>query len=103
MMGGIYMQKDSLLKKIEVCVELCKEEQQAGYLGEATKAQVEEVILPEMDELKKRIESNQLPTERHLVSFWSAFKCWDWDMRNASRLYISLLELDKAYRDYEEA
>lgn len=70
-------------------------------MGEATKAQIEEVILPEMDELKSALDGNQLPTERHLVSFWSAFKCWDWNMRNASRLYTALLELDMVYRDYK--
>lgn len=95
------MRKADLLKMIDTCVELCQEEQKAGYPGEATEVQVEKTILPEMNELKKCIICDEIPKERYILSFWSAFKCWDWDMRNASKLYLSLLALDEAYRDFK--
>lgn len=94
------MTKDKLLELINKCVGLCREEKNSGYAGEATKFQVEEVILPDMEHMKQCIVSNTIPEDRHVTSFWTAFKCWNWDMHNATELYLTLQELDKAYREY---
>lgn len=95
------MSKDSLLELINKCVDLCKEEQNSGYVGEATRFQVEEVILPDMEQIRQCIISGNIPKDRHVTSFWTAFKCWDWDMFNATELYLTLQKLDAAYRAYQ--
>lgn len=87
-----------LLPLIERCIALCEAEKVSGYSGEATQEQVEVYILPELNELKQKLLSEDLPRDRYLNSFGYAFRYWNWDMNNASELYLSLLSLHNAYQ-----
>lgn len=91
------MNKDNVLDLIKKVTILCEKQKALGYPGEATQMQVEEYILPEMKELEQKILQDDIPENRYVNSFGNAFKCWNWDMRAASELYLALLELHQAY------
>jgi len=97
----------SLKADIKNCIEICKAEilkRKNGISGESTIEQLESVILPELKELLKRLEDNNLPTksERYLNSFAYAFKVWGWNMETPSELFIKLTEINNNYGQLEE-
>lgn len=97
----------SLQADIKNCIEMCNAEitkRKNGINGESTLEQLESVILPELKELLKRIEENNLPiqSERYLNSFAYAFKVWGWNMETPSALFIKLTEINNNYGQLEE-
>jgi hypothetical protein len=71
----IIIKKFKLMKAINECLELCKVEQEKideGVLCEVTKEQINEIIVPELNELLYLLKNNSLPRERskrYLISF----------------------------------
>ena len=67
--------------------------------GESTVEQLEEIIIPELENFLKMDYSDLPPIEdRYLLSFADAFRIWEWSMINPSRLYILLVTLNKEYK-----
>ncbi len=99
---GRSMRQADLLEMVDRCIALCREEKAAGYPGEATREQVEQYVLPELYELRQKVAGRDIPSDRsqrYLTAFGYAFKCWDWNMREATELYNALAQLHNAYRD----
>ena len=94
------MNKEDLLQMINRVVLLCKEQQALGYPGEATKVQIDDYILPEMKRLEQIILLDNIHEDRFVNSFGLAFRCWNWDMNDASKLYLALLKLHEAYLNF---
>ena len=67
--------------------------------GESTVEQLEEVIIPELEKLLKMDYNNLPPVEdRYLISLAYALKVWEWSMKNASTLYLLIVELHEDYK-----
>lgn len=92
--------KDNLLNAISICnIELANRKN--GINGESTVEQLEEIIIPELNQILCMINSNQLPAkeERYLNSFANAFKVWGWNMQTPSDIFILLVQLNNAYKN----
>lgn len=90
-------------KKIIKCIHLCNVElynRKEGIEGESSVEQIEDVILPELNQLIIKIDSGQLPpvSERYLLSFANAFRVWGWDLQKPTKLFSLLLELNDTYK-----
>lgn len=98
------MKRVVLLELIDWCLELCEEEKAAGYPGEATKDQVEGCVIPDLLSFRQKVVDGDVfpkdPVDRWLVSFANAFKAWNWNMNDPTKLYIALARLHNAYRTY---
>lgn len=97
--------KELLLELIDKCISACNLKLQ--YLSEFSdetdecKAyHINNVILPDMEKLKRIIKNNNLPPkkDRYSKPFAYAFKVWSWDMQNPSEIYLLLVEIDTLYR-----
>lgn len=98
------MKRSELLAMIDRCLELCEEEKAAGYPGEATRDQVEGCVIPDLRSFRKKVVAGddfpKDPVDRWLASFANAFKAWNWNMNDPTKLYIALTRLHNAYRTY---
>jgi len=92
--------KRKILKTIELCNTELRNRKE-GILGESTKEQLEEIILPELYQVLEQIDHNQLPsmTNRYLNSFANAFSVWGWNMQNPTEIFVLLTELDNEYKE----
>ncbi|MEN6312660.1 MAG: hypothetical protein ABFD25_00270 [Clostridiaceae bacterium] len=93
----------SFRNNIGICISLCEQELQnrkKGIKGESSIEQIEDTILPELNQLLKKIDYGQLPPkpERYLLSFANAFKVWGWNMQQPTELFVQLVKLDDAYK-----
>ena len=84
---------------IDQCLALCEAEKERGYSREATKAQVENYIIPELVLLRSKIVHDDLPEDRWLASFANAFKAWNWSCQNPTELFIALSNLHHTYKN----
>lgn len=89
------------------CIKLCKEEltkRKNGISGESTIEQLENVILPELEELLQKTKASNLPSkaDRYLNSFANAFTVWGWDMEKPTEIFIKLTEINNNYRNLVE-
>ncbi len=75
------------------------EKRKSGIHGESTIQQLEEVIIPELNGLLDKIETDNLPPKekRYLNSFAYAFKVWEWNMQAPTELYVRLSRLNQDY------
>lgn len=92
--------KNNLLNAIRICnLELANRKN--GINGESTVEQLEEIIIPELNQILCMIDSNQLPSkeERYLKSFADAFKVWGWNMQMPSNIFVLLVKINNAYKD----
>ena len=86
------------------CIKIVERElslRRSGVSGESTSRQLQEVILPELNELVDKIDKDEeLPPKekRFLISFAYAFKDWGWNMQQPTDLYVKLTLLDNEYR-----
>lgn len=93
------MFKDLLIKTIQICnKELANRKN--GILGESTEEQLTKIIIPELEQLKEMIDTNQLVAkeQRYLISFAYAFKVWGWNMQEPSELFSMLAKLNNEYK-----
>lgn len=91
--------KNSLLKAINICnIELANRKN--GINGESTVEQLEEIIIPELNQILCMINNDQLPPkeERYLNSFANAFKVWGWNMQTPSNIFVLLVKLNNEYK-----
>ncbi len=92
-----------LCKKIIKAINLCNEElanRKKGIEGESTIEQLEEVILPELEELLDRVNNHRYPAEiyRYILSFANAFKVWGWNMQEPTEIFELLADLNNEYK-----
>lgn len=88
---------------IDICKSLFEQElkkRKKGKEGESSIEQIENIILPELNQLLEIIDKDQLPpkSERYLLSFANAFKVWGWNMQQPTELFVQLVKLDDAYK-----
>ncbi len=94
-----------LLELIEQCISMCNAKLQyflevSDENDECKIENINEVILPDMEELIRIIKSKKLPPKenRYSNAFAYAFKVWSWDMQNPTELYLLLLEINDLYK-----
>lgn len=98
--------KERLFKeKIIKTIGLCKEElvnRKRGVVGESTVDELEDLILPELEDLLKRVNNHQYPAEkcRYLISYANAFKVWGWNMEEPTEIFKLLAQLNREYKDF---
>ena len=89
-------------KNLEKALDISKDElrrRKYDMPGESTVEQLEEVIIPELEKLLKMDYNNLPPVEdRYLISLAYALKVWEWSMKNASTLYLLIVELHEDYK-----
>jgi hypothetical protein len=90
-------------KDIEKILSVCKEDKDEilkGNKRQATIEQIEETIIPEMNQLLIMIESKKIPPKdkRWIESAAYITRGWNWDIRSEDKLNILLPELDNKYR-----
>ncbi len=89
-------------KNLEKALDISKDElrrRKNDMPGESTVEQLEEVIIPELEKLLKMDYNNLPPVEdRYLISLAYALKVWEWSMKNASTLYLLIVELHEDYK-----
>lgn len=89
-------------KNLEKALDISKDElrrRKNNMPGESTVEQLEEVIIPELEKLLKMDYNNLPPVEdRYLISLAYALKVWEWSMKNASTLYLLIVELHEDYK-----
>lgn len=96
------MNKKKFRDDVKDLIKMCTLEVQhrkAGINGESTIEQLENTILPELDQLLTKIDHNQLPplSERYLLSFANAFKVWGWDMNKPTEIFVKLTNINNNY------
>lgn len=95
---------DKFNYKLEKIIKICEEEiekRKNDIYGESTLEQLERVVLPEMYQLCDLIKVKNLPNkeERFIKSFANAFTIWGWNMKNPTKLFILLKELNDEYKE----
>ena len=94
---------EAFKKMIAKALEISKDElfrRTHGMPGESTVEQLEEIIIPELENFSKMDYSDLPPADkRYLLSFGYAFRVWEWSMLNPSRLYLLLLILNDKYKE----
>lgn len=91
--------RENILECIDLCnIELSDWEK--GIEGESTLEQLKDVILPELKEIITLLDQNKLPNkkERYLLSFANAFKVWGWNMKELTKLFIKITDLNEDYK-----
>ena len=90
--------RDDVKNLIKICT-LEVQHRKAGIKGESTIEQIENAILPELNQLLTKIDNNQLPplSERYLLSFANAFKVWGWDMNQPTEIFVKLANINNNY------
>ncbi len=91
-------------RKLDECIALAEKElleRMNKNFGESTEEQLKEVIIPELDKLKKQLENGELKVKcsGYLQSFAYAFKDWCWDMQNPTELYRCITALNELYKE----
>lgn len=90
---------NDFIKLVDECIALCEEQRKCGFSGEATQLQIDGTILPEMALLKQQAAEDKIPPgTRFINSFANAFKAWDWNLQNPSKLMLALVKLNDAYK-----
>lgn len=97
---------EKFIEDTKRCLELSENElsnRKSGIAGESTVEQLENLIIPELNNLIVKINSGSIPpkSNRYLVSFAYAFKEWGWNMQNPTELYISLCRLNTSFENLE--
>lgn len=98
------MKQSDLLDLIDRCIALCEQERAAGCPGEATRAQIEDTVLPNLHELRQKVVARDVPgdpSQRYLTAFGYAFRVWEWHTEGTEELFAALSRLHSAYRDCE--
>lgn len=92
--------KEKIIKTINLCNEEL-ENRKKGVDGESTVEQLEDVILPELNELLERVNNHQYPAKayRYLLSFANAFKVWGWNMQEPTEIFELFADLNNEYKD----
>lgn len=90
-------------KDIKEILSICQEDLHALSIGQerqATKEQIEETIIPEMNSLIEMIKKNEIPrkNQRWILSTAYITRGWNWDIRNCGMLARKLAQLDNKYR-----
>lgn len=90
-------------RDINNILSICQEDLHAlsvGQIRQATKEQIEETIIPEMNKLLKMIENNEIPpkSQRWILSATYITRGWNWDIWSKDKLNLKLPELDNKYR-----
>jgi len=88
---------------IREIISLCNKDLFALSIGEsrqATKEQIVETIIPEMNNLLEMIKNNDVPVEnqRWILSTAYITRGWNWDIQNCGELAKKLAQLDNNYR-----
>ncbi len=96
------MDKNKFRNDIKNLIKICTLEIQnrkEGIKGESTIEQLENIILPELNQLLTKIDNNQLPSlsERYLLSFANAFKVWGWNMNQPTKIFVKLAKINNNY------
>ena len=91
-------------QNVQEAVDLCNIEiknRKMGIKGESTIAQLENTILPELEELAKLAKSGRFPAKgtRFLSSFAHAFTIWGWNMQEPTELFVKLSQLNNQYKE----
>ncbi|MBE7038257.1 MAG: hypothetical protein E7404_05060 [Ruminococcaceae bacterium] len=94
-------------KDLEKVIILCENElfkRKNNILGESTQEQLEDFIIPELNNLLTMTDKKGFPPkeERFLVSFANAFTVWGWNIQNPTKLFIMLTELNEKYKTLGE-
>ena len=94
---------EDMKKDINQILALCKMELNKisnGEYTEATKEQIENHIIPEMEQLIDVLRLDKIPPkgERWLLSVAYITRGWNWNINNCSELAGSLALLDNKYR-----
>ena len=84
-------------------LSICQEDLHALSIGQtrqATKEQIEETIIPEMNKLLKMVENNEIPIKSKRWTLSAAYitRGWNWDIWSKDKLNQKLPELDNKYR-----
>ena len=90
--------RDDVKNLIKVCtIEV--QHRKTGINGESTIEQLENTILPELNQLLTKVDNNQLPplSGRYLLSFANAFKVWGWDMNQPTEIFVKLADINNNY------
>lgn len=84
-------------KCIRICISKINDEQKDD---ECTIDEINNVILPEMIELKKIDKMTNLPAinERYITSYACAFKLWGWNLKKPSILFRILAKINAEYK-----
>ncbi|MCL2136991.1 MAG: hypothetical protein FWH40_05670 [Coriobacteriia bacterium] len=93
-------------RDIEEVLVACQEEIQAIQSGEkrdATVWQIEEYIIPEMEDLLEKIKTGSLPEKksRYISAAQQIMKNWSWDIRSDEKLTDLIGWLDTNYHRLE--
>lgn len=92
--------KEKVIRTLNICNnELANRKK--GMEGESTIEQLEEVILPELEDLLDRVNNHRYPAKayRYLLSFANAFKVWGWNMQEPTELFELLADLNNEYKE----
>ena len=87
---------DNLIFSIIEEINAEDKRQKEGESVEST-SQQREYIMREMQELREDDEA--ISKKKYSDSFAMAFKCWEWDMQAATKLYILLVKLNDALKE----
>lgn len=90
-------------RDIEEILEICMDELyqiSMGNTNQATKDQIEETIIPEMNSLLEMLEKHELPPKekRWILSASYITRGWNWDIWSNDKLNLKLPLLDNKYR-----
>lgn len=82
---------------------LCQEDLHDISMGrakQATAEQIENTIIPEMEDLLRMIEEGKIPPkdQRWIASAAYITRGWNWDIWSDDKLNVKLPELDNKYR-----
>ena len=95
--------KREFINKLDKAYDLCLAElnnRKKGVDGEASIQQLEDIIIPELINIKKMVIENHLPLPeiRYLESFAMAFTVWGWNMNEPTELFLLLTEINNDYK-----
>lgn len=90
--------REEVMNLIDICI-LEIQHKKAGINGESTIEQLQNIVLPELNELIIKIDNNELPPslDLYLLSFANAFKVWGWDMNNPTKIFTKLSYINNHY------
>lgn len=91
-------------KTILRCIKEAEKEldrRKKGQPGDGTEEEINDVIIPELNELLLLCKNKQFPEQksRYLNSFACAFTVWCWNIRTPSKLFSLLGKVDDMYKN----
>lgn len=90
---------DELREKVMKALEISRRtlaDRKKDIEGEATIYQLENYIIPELNEILDKISKCEKFEHNYLLSFAYAFKVWCWNMQKPTDLYLLLLEINNS-------